>query len=312
MKYLNKRIFINCIFITLLLITNFAWYKIYTREQDRLKLSIIPSLSNDYFTKQLHLTEYQIKLENSFSMGENNYLAEMSSDPELNKIGYNAYFYTEDDYQNFLNSNTTIHDVPVVLQNPDYPNGCESASAVMLLNYFGIDITLSEFIDSYLMTDRVYEKDGNRYGPDPKKFYAGNPSSKSRGWGAFEPVIYNSIRQVLKDNLSNDNQYKLLNSENEKLPLDILSAFSPIIIWITQDYKEADDIYEWFSYDKKNTYSYPKNQHVVLLTGRDENYYYINDPLKGKNIKVEKVTLEKSFNSMGRQFIGLNIYKEKF
>ena len=44
----------------------------------------------------------------------------------------------------------------------------------------------------------------------------------------------------------------------------------------------------------------------------DENYYYINDPLKEeKNIKVPKEQLENSFDSMGRQFISLKYVKNE-
>ena len=57
-------------------------------------------------------------------------------------------------------------DVPLINQNPDYPNGCEAAAATMLLNYLGIDITLEDFINNYLPMSDVYEKDGIRYGPN--------------------------------------------------------------------------------------------------------------------------------------------------
>ena len=52
------------------------------------------------------------------------------------------------------------------------------------------------------------------------------------------------------------------------------------------------------------------NSHVVVLTGYDDTYYYINDPLKNeKNIPVLKEDLERSFDSLGRQAIFLNIYE---
>lgn len=87
-------------------------------------------------------------------------------------------------------------------------------------------------------------------------------------------------------------------------------TFTPFLIWTTIDYIEAKDIYEWFSYDGKNTYTYPKNSHVIVVTRVDENYYYINDPLKSeKNIQVAKDQLEKSFDSLGRQMILIETYE---
>ena len=60
----------------------------------------------------------------------------------------------------------------------------------------------------------------------------------------------------------------------------------------------------------EDIYTYPMNSHVVVLTGYDDTYYYINDPLKNeKNIPVLKEDLERSFDSLGRQAIFLNIYE---
>jgi len=57
------------------------------------------------------------------------------------------------------------------------------------------------------------------------------------------------------------------------------------------------------------TYTYPKNSHTILITGVDELYYYINDPLKKeKNLLIPKEKLEKSYDSMGRQLI---LFKKK-
>lgn len=72
-------------------------------------------------------------------------------------------------------------DVNLVNQYPKYPNGCEAATIVMLLNYYGIDITLEEWITNYLPQKEVYEKNGKRYGPNPAHYYAGDPTSEKRG-----------------------------------------------------------------------------------------------------------------------------------
>lgn len=76
--------------------------------------------------------------------------------------------------------------------------------------------------------------------------------------------------------------------------------------------KQVKEVFTWTSYDKKETYTYPKDEHVVVLTGYDEDYYYINDPLKNeKNIKVKKAQLEKSYDSLGRQSVAINLNYKK-
>lgn len=285
----------------LLLGTNYYWYRALKREEETLKNALIPTLSNDYFTNQLALTN-QAKIKEDYDYTEGQQYA-MYNDPWYQEVIDNLY-------------QMEPLDVPLINQNPDYPNGCEAAAATMLLNYLGINITLEDFINNYLPMSDVYEKNGVRYGPNPAISYAGNPKDPSRGWGTFEPVIANAITTILKEQkkgnpkleynmYENDEKYSLKTAANQ-----LNGTFTPFLIWTTIDYTEAKDIYEWFGYDKKNTYTYPKNSHVVVVTGVDENYYYINDPLKSeKNIPIEKEQLEKSFDSLGRQLILIETYE---
>ena len=178
----------------------------------------------------------------------------------------------------------------------------------MLLKHYGIDIDMKEYVDTYLPKEEVYEKDGLRYGPDPSKYYAGDPSDSSRGWGTFLPVIKNSLYIIFKNKLPEGTVGHVYTSD-DKLPLEeYVQNGNPVLVWTTTDYSEAKDIYEWFSYDKSRTYTYPKNTHVVVIVGMDKNYYYINDPLKNeKSIKVSRKKFNKSYDSMGRQALYIEI-----
>ncbi len=280
------------IFISLVLIilgTNFCWYKIYNREIKRVKNSLIPPLTNDYYSNQLILTNSIKRYE------KNNYIYEYPNIAE-NK-------FLEDKYIN----KKEIYDVPLISQLPDYPNGCEAASAVMLLKFYGIDITLEEFFN-YLPKDKIYIENGTRYGPNPALFYAGDPKSETGGWGCFDIVIAKTINKILAEK----NPDLAPNLKTNIEPLENLAYNGPSLIWITIDYHEAKEIFTWTSYDKSETYTYPKNEHVVVLTGYDEEYYYLNDPLKNeKNIKVKKEVLEKSYDSLGRQSVSIKVLFKK-
>ena len=302
-KKMTKWIYLSILLALALLLfgTNYYWYRALKREEETLRNALIPTLSNDYFTNQLALTN-QAKIKEDYDY-----------------IDWQQYeIYNDPWYQETIASLYQMDpiDVPLINQNPNYPNGCEAASATMLLNYLGIDITLEDFINQYLPLSEVYEKDGVRYGPNPAVSYAGNPADRNRGWGAFEPVIVNAITAILKVQKKNNPRLEYNLYENdEKYSLKMAShqlngTFTPFLIWTTIDYTEAKDVYEWFSYDKKSTYTYPKNSHVVVVTGVDENYYYINDPLKSeKNIPVKKDLLETIFDSLGRQMIMIEAYE---
>lgn len=242
-------------------------------EKNAVKNSIIPTLREDFLQKQIFITQLNEVKEYEFK-------EELPTIRE--KLEYNNGIY--------------ILNVKNILQLPDFPNGCEAASAVMLLNYYGIDITLENFVDDYLPTSEVYKKNGVRYGPDPALYYAGDPRSEQGGWGCYEPVIERTLDKIIDAKI-----FHTINLTNTELP-DLLTQL-PVIIWITTDYSVADDLYQWSSYDKTKSYTYSKKTHAVLLIGYDNNNYYINDPLKDEVVKVEKKTLEKSYDSMGRQAV---------
>lgn len=278
-KATKKGIIILC-FITILGSNNYIWFRLWKKEQEKLTHAIIPTLTNDYFLTQVALSKNNTGPV-EFEKGS----------PEIDKLK---------------------REVPLILQNPEYPNGCEIASAVMLLNYYGIEVSMSDLIEKYLMKENVYEKEGKRYGPNPALYYAGNPKDSKRGWGCFEPVVANTIQNFFKDYRQLNPNMEITFIQNElKLPLSAYPTDTyPMMIWTTMNYEQVKEVYEWFSFDKKNTYTYPKNAHVVVITGQDDLYYYINDPLKEeKNIPVEKEKLEKSFDSLGRQMLAIDFIK---
>ena len=43
---------------------------------------------------------------------------------------------------------------PYIDQTKQYPTGCESVSAVMLLQYLGIPVLVDDFIEKYLKKNR--------------------------------------------------------------------------------------------------------------------------------------------------------------
>lgn len=88
--------------------------------------------------------------------------------------------------------------------------------------------------------------------------------------------------------------------------LDCYTSVFPVIIWATTNYEPVNEMWTWKSYDSRHTYTYPKNSHTIVVTGVDKEYYYVNDPLQSEgNTKVKKKDLEKSFDSLGRQVVGI-------
>ena len=91
-----------------------------------------------------------------------------------------------------------IIQAPYIDQSVRYPTGCESVSAVMLLQYLGIDITVDRFIETYLEKRDFEERDGALFGPDPRKYFCGSPYDED-AFGCYAPVIVNALEKVFLD-----------------------------------------------------------------------------------------------------------------
>lgn len=195
-------------------------------------------------------------------------------------------------------------EVPYLSQVGILPNGCETVSAVMLLHYYGFSVDPVDFCDTYLDKGEVNVKWGCRYGPNPKEQYAGDPKSEKGGWGCFAPVIIKALNQYLK---GQDCYAKNLTGLTlEEIVQQYIVQDIPAAVWCTQGMEEIDSLYQWQSYDKRETFLYPVHEHCVVLTGFDSEYYYFNDPLnEEKTVRYEKSVASESFNSLGRQAVAV-------
>ena len=192
-------------------------------------------------------------------------------------------------------------EVPYISQEGEFPNGCEAVSAVMLLQNLGFDITPGEFIDEYLNCGETYIKWGCRYGPNPKEAYVGDPRDGDGGFGCFAPVIVNALNSYLPSG------YTAFNTTGMNLNLlksNFLDKGIPVAVWVTVEMEEIDRILQWQSYDKKETYLYPANEHCMVLVGYTEDTYVFADPYEPKGIveySADDTVL--AFNSLGMQSV---------
>lgn len=200
-------------------------------------------------------------------------------------------------------------EVEAVCQLPDYPNGCESASAVSLLRTAGFDLTLKQFVDEYLPKEDVRITFGCCYGPDPQQYYAGNPDAGQGGWGCFAPVIVRAMQAALPEHSG----YTVCNLSGAQLGelTMYLSLGVPVAVWTTTDGKAANEFYQWQSYDQTQTYLYPKNQHCVVLCGACPDpetggtVYRYMDPLTGEVERMDSQQFAQCYDSMGCQAVAL-------
>lgn len=193
-----------------------------------------------------------------------------------------------------------IQNVPYINQMTSYPNGCESASAVMVLQYLDFPITVDDFIDDYLnMGDApYYDSDGLRYGCNPWKQYPGDPRSEN-GWGCFAPVIANSLNLYLQD--TSYTAVTLDGISLRDLCNTYIDADQPVLVWATTDMRETSSGSSWIVPETGELFTWTKYLHCLVLVGYDENYYYFHDPMRSASLAYDAQITETAYQEMGEQ-----------
>lgn len=186
--------------------------------------------------------------------------------------------------------------VPYIDQTKDWPTGCESVSAVMLLQYLGVDISVKQFVEEYLEKEPLVEKNGKFYGGNPWKVFVGDPAD-DQSMGCYAPVIKKALEKVFQENGGGAAFPRVLDLTGvsvEALLRDYIDHDMPVIFWASIDLKETYAGPEWILTDSGETFLWRSNEHCMLLVGYDEENYYFNDPWHGHGtIGYERKLVEK-------------------
>ncbi len=204
------------------------------------------------------------------------------------------YKYVSDD--EIIAMDTIIKDMKLMGQFPDYPTGCESVAAVNLMNYYGIDISVDEFIDEHLKKDLTfYYKDGKSYGPSPYEYFLGDPRT-DKSWGCMSPVIVEAMKK------STDSAKGINNRSLEELCNEYVAYGNPVLVWVSIHMLDISYTSSWYL-DEETLFSWPNNEHCMILIGYDDWYYYFNDPYVPAIVRYKKELAEDRFSTLGKQAI---------
>ena len=76
----------------------------------------------------------------------------------------------------------------------------------------------------------------------------------------------------------------------------------PVILWATISMRETVPQNTWYLADGKR-YTWPGNEHCMLLVGYDDTHYYFNDPYAGKTVCYARQLTEDRYAELGRQAV---------
>ena len=188
-------------------------------------------------------------------------------------------------------------DAPFIDQRKDWPNGCEAVSAVMALCYAGAPRSVSTFVDYYLPKNYDFQWLGGRlYGPDPALVFPGDPAT-DQAFGCYASVILTALEAM------EDDRFTAKETTGETLPdlcREYIDRKIPVLVWGSINMEPFTDGITWFIRGTNRKLTWKRGFHCLLLVGYDEDYYYFNDPMVGKNTPYPKEICEERYEELGR------------
>ncbi len=210
----------------------------------------------------------------------------------------NADKANEEQFSQDIKQSKKVLDVPYINQRTYFPNGCESVSAVMALQYFGVEISAGDFIRDYLdMGSAPHYFGGKLVACDPREAFPGDPRNDS-GWGCYPEVIKASIDKMELESLE---AVILKDVSLSALCREYIDRDIPVVLWGTIDMTKPSSWVSWTidGADKVHTWISPF--HCLLLVGYDDECYYFNDPWRQKEKCYGKDAVERAYTGIGRE-----------
>lgn len=234
------------------------------------------------------------------------YLGYSDATRENHKAEYEKYNFGELLYEIFdylLRSEDTTEEFKV-LDQKEFPTGCESVSATMVLNYYGYNITAGEFIDNYLDTiatpEEFYEGGKNEDKLVYDYFFVGDPR-KEVGKACNAPVIINALNKYFDDiNHHSKTPVNLTGLSFEEVS-HYCNDGTPVLLWVSGELKGST------KYTDFGKFRVWKNRHCCVLLNADKatGVVTVADPMIGAIREWDWQAVEEQFIKYGQQAVCL-------
>jgi len=195
-------------------------------------------------------------------------------------------------------------DVPVVMQKPELPHGCEITSLTAVLNYYGVQVTKMEMASKYLDKQPFYTKNNREYGGDPHKVYAGDPANVKTGTYVFSEPIVKAAEKAIAVKKASLRVTNVSGYSQEQI-LELVQEGVPIVVWVTLDLTQPHIEGGWTIEGTNRYHSMYTNLHAVVLTGHLKDKVVVMDPLKGY-VTYRDAQFFKSYRELGAQAVAVH------
>ena len=195
-----------------------------------------------------------------------------------------------------------MFDVPFYSQLSEFPTGCESVSAAMLLGYYGFDIAPGDFIDGFLPLGAEPNEDlfGQWSGCDPWLAFPGDPRSED-GWGCYSTVIERALHDYLAG--TGYRAERLSGVSLETLCADYVHDGRPVLIWATINMETPRTGITWTVPESGREITWIGPMHCLVLIGCDDTSYIFNDPTAGERVCYDRYAVETAYSALYEQAV---------
>ncbi len=191
--------------------------------------------------------------------------------------------------------------VPVILQNPELPHGCEITTLTSVLNYYGAEISKLEMDQNYLPKQSFEYKMRKKYGPNPNQAYGGEPSNLRTGTYVFAEPIIKAANNFINERKI-DLQAKNISGSTIEDITNYIRQGIPVITWVTLDLSPPKVKGGWIVEETGEYHQMYQNLHTMVLLSVENNTVEVMDPLKGI-ITLDKRAFFNSYEAMGEQAV---------
>lgn len=198
--------------------------------------------------------------------------------------------------------NTSEDYLPVsyLSQETIMPTGCELVSAVMVLNYYGIDISVDTFVDNYVTMEPIFvNENGTLQGPNPNKAFVGNPRNYA-SYGCYAPVVTEAMNLASNSN----NAHNTTGLSLAQLTEQYIENRIPVLVWVTINMAPSRSGDSWYVEESGTMFTWISGEHCMVLVGADETGYYLLDPYNSNGlIYCEKEAVAQRHAELGYQSV---------
>ena len=174
-----------------------------------------------------------------------------------------------------------------------YPTGCESTALTILLNYYGVNVSVKDVVSLLRKGDLPHSENGVRYGGNPFLEFIGHPADPY-SYGVYdEPIVL--VAEQLKPGIINGRGMSL----NEVL--ELVRQDKPVVVWNTMNLAVPYINQSWIYKPTGETIKWLTSLHALVVIGYNDSQVIVSDSLNGKVRYFDKKTFESRYNAFGKR-----------